>query len=111
MKTKRAVPSPCLRCTRVADPRRCDNKLCKPWRAWFLQRWSLIHNYPRAEMEKDDLKEVGVNVGGRTYAPPHRVREYLEKDPCKSCVCPKDLCSTPCRVKRAWEERKGEMFL
>ncbi len=105
------TPSPCLRCTRVKDPRQCENKQCKPWRQWFLGRWELIHNYPRAQMEKDDLQTEGVNVGGRKYAAPHRVRSYLAKDPCRDCLCPKDLCTTPCRLKRAWLEAKGEEFL
>ena len=28
-----------------------------------------------------------------------------------SVVCPKELCSSPCRVRRAWEEAKKEVFL
>ena len=104
-------PSPCLCCTRVADPRACDNKNCTQWRLWFLGRWELIHRYPREHMEAVQLKPVGVPVGGRHYAAPHQVKAYLQKDPCATCVCPKDLCTSPCRVRRAWEEAKGETFL
>ncbi len=104
-------PSPCLSCSRVQDPRMCDNKNCKPWRQWFLDRWALIHSYPRRQMEQAELKPVGVNVGGKHYAAPHQVRAYLKKDPCQDCVCPKELCSSPCRVRRAWEETKKEVFL
>ena len=31
--------SPCLTCKRVKDPRNCENKSCKLWRDWFLDRW------------------------------------------------------------------------
>jgi len=104
-------PSPCLTCIRVADPRACENKNCKPWRQWFLDRWALIHKYPRQQMEQAELKPAGVNIGGTHYATPHQVQAYLGNDPCKRCVCPKDLCSSPCRVKRAWEESRKEVFL
>ena len=71
----------------------------------------MIHRYPRRQMEQAELKPVGVSVGGTRYAAPHQVQAYLQKDPCKECMCPKDLCTTPCRVRRAWEEAKGEVFL
>ena len=37
--------SPCEGCTRVACPEKCENKLCKEWKAWFLGRWAGIHAY------------------------------------------------------------------
>lgn len=104
-------PSPCLSCTRVKDPRNCDNKLCQPWRQWFLRRWDMIHRYPREQMDKGQRKPVGVPLGGRHYAAPHQVEAYRNNDPCKTCLCPKDLCTTPCRHKRAWEQAKGDVFL
>ncbi len=104
-------PSPCLSCSRVPDPRACDNKNCRQWQQWFLGRWDLIHRYPRKQMDNAVLKPVGVPLGGRHYAAPHQVQAYLQKDPCEKCVCPKELCSTPCRVRRAWEEAKGETLL
>lgn len=104
-------PSPCLCCQRVADPRNCDNKNCVQWRQWFLARWELIRRYPRQHMEDAVLKPVGVPVGGRHYAAPHQVKTYLQTDPCQACICPRDLCSTPCRVRRAWEETKGATYL
>lgn len=104
-------PSPCLRCTRVADPRNCENKNCQLWRKWFLHRWAQIHNYPRQKMEQVKLEPVGVVLGGKHYAAPHQVQQYLSKDPCQDCLCPKDLCSTPCGVRRAWENAKREVFL
>ena len=104
-------PSPCLTCSRVPDPRECDHKACRPWQQWFLARWELIHNYPRAKMEAAELKPVGVKIGGRPYAAPHQVRRYVQNDPCQSCLCPKDLCLTPCPVKKAWEQTRKDVFL
>lgn len=57
-------PSPCITCTRVANPLDCENKQCKLWQKWFLARWALIHAYPRKAMDKDDRKPAGVSVGG-----------------------------------------------
>lgn len=97
-------PSPCLTCTRVRDPGNCENKNCRVWQAWFLERWSLIHRYPRKAMEQAELKPVGVSVGGNVYAAPHQVEQYRKKDPCQDCLCPKDLCSKPCKLKKAWQK-------
>lgn len=104
-------PSPCLRCTRVPDPRECDNKQCKPWQQWFIDRWELLRSGPRQQMDAAQAVPMGVNIGGRHYAPPHQVKAYLSKDPCETCLCPQDLCMEPCRVRRAWEEAKGEVLL
>lgn len=109
METVHCSVSPCLSCRRVKDPANCENKLCKPWRQWFLARWEMIHKFPREQMEQAELKPVGVNVGGRYYASPHQIEAYRKQDPCQACLCPKDLCTSPCRVRRIWEEGKGEM--
>ncbi len=37
--------SPCENCTRVQNPKGCENKNCKDWKAWFLRRWAQIHAY------------------------------------------------------------------
>ena len=95
-------PSPCESCTRVRDRENCENKNCREWRNWFLKRWELIHRFPRETMEQAELKPVGVKVGGRVYAAPHQVKAYREKDPCKDCLCPRDLCIAPCAVRRQW---------
>ena len=34
-----ANKSPCLNCTRVKDPKNCENKNCPVWREWFIRRW------------------------------------------------------------------------
>lgn len=41
---KKVSGNPCVSC-RVRDPRTCDNKLCKRWQVWFLQRWEGINGY------------------------------------------------------------------
>ena len=103
-------PSPCMTCRRVPDPRQCENKLCKPWRAWFLERWELIRAYPRVCMEVYAPEPVGVVIGGRHYAAPHQVSGYLGKDPCDGCRCPRELCATPCREKRAWTQAREDVL-
>lgn len=108
MKGQGKNPSPCLTCTRVPNPRNCENKQCKLWQRWFLARWALIHTWPRAVMDREDFRPGGVTVGGNTYSHPDAVRRYLATDPCKGCLCPRDLCTTPCRVKETWLKAKEE---
>ena len=33
---------PCKGCTRVKDPRDCENKSCAEWREWWLKRWEAM---------------------------------------------------------------------
>lgn len=99
-------PSPCKVCSRVKDPENCENKNCKVWRDWFCERWELIHRFPRVMMENMELKPAGVKVGGRVYPAPHQVEEYQKSNPCDKCLCPKDLCKSPCKLRRQW--LKGE---
>lgn len=42
---KQKKPSPCLTCTIVKNPYNCENKLCMPWRRWFLARWLEINRF------------------------------------------------------------------
>lgn len=44
--------SPCEGCTRVANPKGCENKNCKEWKAWFLRRWAVIYAYGRKYGQK-----------------------------------------------------------
>lgn len=108
MKSQTKTPSPCLTCTRVPNPRDCENKQCRLWQRWFLARWALIHAWPRAVMEQENLGPTGVVIGGKTYSHPGEVRRYLAADPCNKCLCPRDLCAAPCRVKVTWERAKEE---
>ena len=96
-------PSPCLRCSRVDDPRDCDNKNCGVWRAWFIYKWDLLRTQAMpAETASEDAFR---------YEAPGYVRAHLQKDPCEGCLYPKDLCGSPCRTKRSWEEQRQEVFL
>lgn len=74
--------SPCVTCTRVPNPNNCENKLCQPWKQWFLARWAEIHALANHEV----------------------VSKNLSKDPCESCVCPVEVCAVPCDKKRIWQE-------
>lgn len=103
--------SPCLTCTRVREPRDCENKNCRVWRQWFLKRWEQLRSIPKQQMEAAKPQPLGVCVGGQTYAAPNQVENYLKKDPCNGCLCPRDLCTEPCRVKRAWEDARNEVLL
>ena len=98
--------NPCLICTRVRDPESCDNKNCIPWQRWFLARWASIHGYVRRQLDGPAQLE-GTVIGGVRYAMPHRVRDYLQKDPCDTCSCGSDLCPTPCRARQTWAKAHG----
>lgn len=39
-----ANEKPCLTCTKVRDPKNCENKSCQVWREWFLKKWSELYN-------------------------------------------------------------------
>lgn len=96
--------SPCLTCVRVANPTECDNKNCHVWRQWFISSWDRMRGYPRQVRNDRPAEPVGVPLGGRHYAAPHETLRYLRTDPCEGCLCPRDLCVTPCRARLNWEE-------
>ncbi len=102
--------SPCLSCTRVKNPADCENKNCKLWRQWFTSQWDALRSDPRLQMEAGNAGLEGVSIGGTTYVLPDRLREYLQKNPCRQCFC-KDLCTSPCPARRAWEDVKKEVSL
>ena len=99
--------SPCLTCTRVKNPKNCESKVCKDWQTWFIARWDAMRSRIRDEITMATTEEHGVPLGGNRYASPHQVRDFLQKDPCKTCHCPKELCETPCRLRLVWLERTG----
>lgn len=111
MRTNIMQTSPCLRCVRVSDPRNCENKNCPLWRRWFIDRWDTLRKQPRQAKEEQVLMPVGISVGGNRYAHPSQTRAYLQNDPCQSCLCPKDLCVTPCPTRRAWDESRKDVFV
>lgn len=96
------MTSPCVRCTKVKDPRDCENKDCRLWQTWFIEKWNDMRIAPRLAVETRPRQAEGVCIGGRYYALPHRVKSYIHTDPCEKCLCPRDLCAIPCRVKRDW---------
>ena len=102
--------SPCMRCTKVQDPRQCENKDCRKWRQWFIEKWNAMRVTPRLDMEKRPRELEGVCIGGTYYAMPHRVNHYLTKDPCDGCLCPRDLCVLPCRIKRDWQAAREDVL-
>lgn len=94
--------SPCMKCVKVANPGLCEDKTCDAWRKWYIEKWNAMRVRQRLSMEHLAMEREGVNIGGEIYALPHRVKGYLETDPCEKCLCPKDLCRVPCKVKRNW---------
>lgn len=93
------IQSPCLGCIRVPDPEKCDNKACVPWRRWFTGRWELLRR-------QYGLRSTAVLPTGEL----HPAALAQQEDPCKSCLCPRDLCQTPCGLRVVWETEK-EMIL
>ena len=53
--------SPCLTCTRVKDPKNCENKTCKPWQAWFLAWWKGMQSNVRSQMPQTEQSESASN--------------------------------------------------
>ena len=100
--------SPCICCFRVPDPANCDNKNCALWRKWFLESWDAIHNYPRQSMEQAKEIPIGVPLGGRHYAHPHRVQAYRNRKPCEGCYA-KCACSSPCKILINWTREGGKL--
>ena len=103
-----AEVNPCLSCTLVRDPENCQNKNCVAWQQWFIRRWDQLRLACRREMEELELTPIGVNIGGSYYTPAHRRLEYLRNNPCDNCLCPKDLCQTPCLLRRTWDDAREE---
>jgi len=93
---------PCISCTRVLDPENCENKNCRVWQRWYVETWDAMRREPRLQREQQPKETEGMVIGGVRYALPHRVHDYLRNDPCQGCLCPRDLCVIPCRIKRDW---------
>ena len=74
----KSAASPCRDCCLVAEPARCENKNCRLWQRWFIDSWNALRR-------------------------PWEAAEDVGADPCLSCLCPRDLCRTPCGPRRAWE--------
>ena len=100
-------PSPCETCTSVVVPRRCDNKECPVWRAWWLERWEQIRSCVRARLNMPPVEDPAKDKF--QYDTPEHVRRYLKEKPCEKCQVPKDLCHGACRSLRRWEEFRKEI--
>ena len=107
LEDKKKDESPCIGCTRVRDPKSCENKTCKDWQAWFIARWEAMRRNVFAKMQQAEATGDAISVGGFQYSHPDRVRSNMENKPCDKCVCPAELCSTPCAVLRAWTEQNA----
>ena len=105
-----SAESPCRDCLLVADPESCNDTVCPVWRRWFASRWNGLRETVRSQYMDIPLDAVGICVGGRRYAPPHRRREFLAVDPCKSCSCPRALCRESCRLRQLWLAGKQEVM-
>lgn len=99
--------SPCLYCTRVRVPENCENKSCKDWQAWFLDRWETMRESVRAQVRNAPISETGIPLGGSRYAPPHRIHSYLRENPCERCLYSGGLCQQPCQAKQVWLDRQS----
>ena len=97
------MKKPCTTCKLVSDPDNCENKCCQLWQRWFISRWDQLRREPRLLREVHPRQPEGTPIGGQHYALPHRVQGYLDNDPCRNCLCPRDLCTIPCRIKRDWQ--------
>lgn len=103
------MESPCTNCIRVRDPKNCENKLCKDWQAWFIQRWNAMRKNLCTEAARSPVHQVGIPLGGHRYAPPHRIRDFLNVNPCRTCIYPTDQCHSPCKTKLAWSDMQSEV--
>lgn len=101
--------SPCSTCIRVREPNKCENKTCKEWQAWFINRWDAMRANVRAQIAEAPLDDLGIPLGGQRYVSPHRVLEYRKQDPCQRCLSPKDLCYSSCPAKLAWLDAQKEV--
>ena len=57
-------------------------------------------------MDKVQVREVGIRVGGRMYSHPEEVRNYMKTPPCDSCGY-KDICEKPCPLKKNLERKES----
>ena len=39
------IEYPCSMCTMVKYPELCDNKKCREWQQWFIDRWDQMRRY------------------------------------------------------------------
>lgn len=104
-----SAESPCRSCCLAADPDMCSDTDCILWQRWFVSKWNAARQKVGDQYRQGPIEEVGVAIGGRRYAPPHRRREFLAEDPCRRCRCPKELCQGECQLRQLWLAGKQEV--
>jgi len=107
MQTGASKKRPCDTCQRVRDPANCENKLCRDWQTWFIDRWESMRRAVAAQAHGKGIQGDPISVGGVQYHHPDHVRAYLENDPCQQCPFGGGLCREDCATKQAWLEAKG----
>ena len=109
MEVGKNTGKPCETCQRVRDPKDCENKLCREWRAWFIDRWETM----RTNIKHDDcevsIRADTVSVGGTKYHHPDQVRKFMATNPCLHCIRSNGLCVRTCQVKKTWNEEREKM--
>lgn len=98
--------SPCITCTRVADPENCAMFGCHAWRAWFIHRWNSMRASVFSDAQQYSVDSNAISVGGYKYSHPDHVRQFLKHKLCLDCDCPVDLCKKPCAILMEWEAMK-----
>lgn len=109
MATSNNRESPCLHCARVRDPKNCENKLCKEWQAWFIERWDAMRTVLRATAQGKGLPRNPISVGGTKYHHPDQIRKFLKTDPCQTCPWREGICLETCQTKKSWTEAKERL--
>lgn len=106
MATSSNKESPCRLCQRVRDPANCENKLCRDWQSWFIDRWEARRRYVRATARGKGIQGDTISVGGVKYQHPNNVRDFIEMDPCLQCPWRDGLCPGTCDTRQMWLEAK-----
>lgn len=109
MTAEENIEYPCRTCQRVRDPKNCENKLCREWQAWFIDRWEAMRTAVRQSEPGVCIQSVYVSVGGEKYHHPDAVRRFLKEDPCLHCQRSKGLCQDLCQVKITWDSEKEKI--
>lgn len=99
---------PCQTCRRVRDPRNCENKLCKEWQTWFIDRWDTMRRMVMEQAHGKGVQGKPISVGGTKYHHPDHVRDFIEIDPCLQCAWRDGLCQNACETKQTWLASREE---
>lgn len=52
--------SPCMTCRRVRNPQDCENKMCRQWQSWWVNRWNAIRAEMGVDRQNSDCKKGGI---------------------------------------------------